>query len=192
MTMAGVSPGDAASNLSMWASMLGIELAPSWVSQPTADFWVFVAAGVILIVALGLLFWPSAADHRNMAAIGSPTAYYSTRDGGGSPDDLPVADLSVWGQRDRFKAYQVPFLWMGYEPPDKRVWLKYANRDIYDLYEELQDEYERGRIKGDRSPKITWYERADLVKFAQRRGDKPRFLFPIEDRSDEHGQVPES
>jgi hypothetical protein len=55
MFLAGVSPGDAASNLGKWAELVGVADIPSWLATESADFWGGVIGAAIAASSIGLI-----------------------------------------------------------------------------------------------------------------------------------------
>ncbi len=57
MAAAGVGPEEAASNLSAWAAVLGIENVPEWLTSKEVDEAALIIGFIVFTFAFGLLVW---------------------------------------------------------------------------------------------------------------------------------------
>lgn len=95
---------------------------------------------------------------------------------------LATASLDKWSAKikKRYRVYEAAFLWFNIEPPSKLVWQQYAaaSKELYDVYEELQEAIEGGQIKLiERTDRSRYVSPDELRKFALSRDERPGFLF---------------
>lgn len=107
-----------------------------------------------------------------------------------------ITDFTPWDLRDQFSDYETAYLWLGFEPnysnehPSNVIGLRLAFSEAQSRGE-LRNQtpsYERtyhdkwGRERGVFIGTTTHYSRHELKRYAERKGQRPLFLFP-EDRS---------
>lgn len=120
-----------------------------------------------------------------------------------------ITDFTPWDLRNEFTDWETAYLWFGFEPnysgkytdhPSNVIGLRAALSEAVqrgELPSRTEDDSGRrvyhdkwGRERGVYvfAPATTWYSRQALRQWAERKGQRPLFLFP-EDRTPVHADI---